>query len=273
MRETVAITPVTLACPDAMAADVDGVLAGEYEAGFDGENLTIVDIGANVGAFSIWANLRWPNSRIHAFEPNPATFAMLTANVGHLGNVTCHQTAVYPGEPGERRLFSRYPGDGEAGLVDYIGNTFAELPEDRLVAVPTIDPSALPRCDVLKIDVEGGEAAILEAMNLTEVSLILLEYQDLRNRSAIETRLRDGFSCVFSDREPWRPILPRSGYRAALAGDAYGHLFYANIHIQRLRRNPDHGAVRPVHPDRLSLRQVLRALPGAALRTLRARLR
>jgi FkbM family methyltransferase len=256
-----------------MAADIDGVLAGEYEAGFDGEGLTILDIGANVGAFSIWANLRWPNSRIHAYEPNPATFAMLTGNVAHLTNVTCHQQAVFPGEPGVRLLFSRYPGDGEAGLVDYIGNTFDELREDRLVAVPTIDPSTLPRCDVLKIDVEGGEAAILEAMDLTEVSLILLEYQDLHNRSAIEAQLREGFVCEFSDREAWRPILPRSGYRAALADDAYGHLFYTNPRTQRLRRSTSHTAIRPVHPDRLSLRQVLRALPGAALRTLRARLR
>jgi FkbM family methyltransferase len=175
-----------------MAADIDGVLAGEYEAGFDGEDLTIVDIGANVGAFTIWAHLRWPNSRIHAYEPNPATFALLTENVAHLGNVSCHQQAVFPGEPGERLLFSRYPGDGEAGLVDYIGNTFDEFRDDRLIAVPTIDPATLPRCDVLKIDVEGGEAAILQAMDISDVSLILVEYQNLRNRRAIEDRLRDG---------------------------------------------------------------------------------
>ncbi len=59
-------------------------------------------------------------------------------------------------------FYSRYPGDGEGGLVAYMGKTFESLPEESQVAVPTIPPRDLPVCDVLKIDVEGAEASILE---------------------------------------------------------------------------------------------------------------
>jgi len=276
-RAMFAVVPIALEYPDEMAADIRDVLGGEYEAGYDGEQLVVVDIGANVGAFTIWAGLRWPNSIIHAYEPNPGTFRMLQNNVGHLPNVTCHPQAVYPGNTTHRMLYSRFPGDGESGLTDYIGRTFESLPEERVVPVPVVSPAALPACDVLKIDVEGGEATILEAMDLSTVSLILLEYQDMRNRRAIEQRLRDGFACEFVDRYPWSRLLPRAGYRADLAGDSFGHLFFSNTRANRLRRTADSvsvdGVNKPLQPGSLSLRQVLAVLPGAVRRTLASRLR
>ena len=42
---------------------------------------TILDCGANVGIFSIWAARRHPHARIVALEPFPATFAALEANI------------------------------------------------------------------------------------------------------------------------------------------------------------------------------------------------
>src|SRR5947207_3356176 len=118
--------PVALEFPEEMAGAVAEVLAGEYESGHFGEGLTVVDLGANVGAFSVWASRRWPGSTIHAYEPHPDTFAMLVRNVAGLANVVCHQEAVYPDAAGEQPFFSRYPGDGESGLVDALRSTFAE---------------------------------------------------------------------------------------------------------------------------------------------------
>jgi len=276
-RTLYATLPIQMEYPEEMAVDIEAVLGGEYEAGFDGENLTIVDLGANVGAFSIWASLRWPNSTIHAYEPNPGTYAMLARNVAGWANIKACEEAVYPGDSSRGLLYGRFAGDGESGLVDYIGETFADLDRDRLVPVHVRQPRDLPPCDILKIDVEGGEAAILEAMDLSGVSLILLEYQDMRNRRAIEARVSADFTCEFVDCWPWRRILPATGYRASLADDAYGHLFFANRHANRLRRAS--GVVRPpgegwpVNPQRLSLRQALAALPGSAKRTLASRLR
>ncbi len=256
-----------------MREAIAGVLEGEYESGYFGDRLTIVDIGANVGSFVTWARMRGPGSTIHAYEPNPGTFEMLVRNVGALPDVFCHQQAVYPGEPSQQMFYSRYAGDGEGGLVAYIGKTFESLAPERQVTVPTIPPRDLPACDVLKLDVEGGEAAILEHMDLANVSLILLEYQDEENRLSIERRLQADFECQFEDSFPWNQLLPASDYRQDLAGKTYGHLFFVNRRANRLSKLPGTSTQpgnRPVDPATLSLPQLLAALPAAAGRALRA---
>ena len=57
-RTLAAVVPVELEFAAAMEPALREVLEGEYDAPFVGEALSILDVGANVGAFSIWANLR-----------------------------------------------------------------------------------------------------------------------------------------------------------------------------------------------------------------------
>src|SRR5437016_1639716 len=180
IRETAEIR-VSLRVPEDMRSAIRDVLHGEYEAGYFGEGLTILDIGANVGSFAIWANLRWPNSTIYSYEPHPETFGILRENVKHLHNVICNNVAVYPSTKDSEPFYSRYPGDGEAGLAAYMGKIFKELSQANIIEVPILHPRDLPSADIIKLDVEGGEALILGATVLQEVSLILLEYHDLEN--------------------------------------------------------------------------------------------
>ena len=63
MKQYVARIPMSLAVPEAMHWAIKDVLEGEYEGGFDGVGLDILDIGANVGSFALWASARWPGSR------------------------------------------------------------------------------------------------------------------------------------------------------------------------------------------------------------------
>jgi tRNA1(Val) A37 N6-methylase TrmN6 len=80
-RNVLAKVPIRLEVPAEMTDAIAHVLAGEYDYGFSGRGLTVLDIGANVGAFSIWADMRWPGSTIYAYEPHPGTFAMLERNL------------------------------------------------------------------------------------------------------------------------------------------------------------------------------------------------
>jgi FkbM family methyltransferase len=270
-RPIVARVPVPLEYPDEMGGTIAAVLGGEYECHYFGEKLTILDIGANVGSFALWANLRWPQSTIIAYEPNPETHAMLVRNVQALPNVICHHAAVYPGERKEDLFWSRYPGDGEGGLCAYMDRTFRDLPAAQTRLVPVIHPRDLPRCDVMKLDVEGAEAAILEAADLEGVSAVMLEYQNADNRRAIERRLAPQFVLEHEDHFPWRPLLPGSGYRRDLQDDSYGHLFFTSRQAGRLRRlgGPEWSADGISH---LTLKQLLGALPGAAKKALKRRL-
>ena len=46
---------------------------------------TIVDVGANIGLFSLWAARCFPDASVQAYEPNPYIAAICGNNVGQVG--------------------------------------------------------------------------------------------------------------------------------------------------------------------------------------------
>jgi FkbM family methyltransferase len=231
-----ATVPVELEFPADMEAPLRAVLAGEYDAPLFGSGLTILDVGANVGAFTLWARMRWPAGAIHAYEPHPETFRMLTANAGHLAEVSCTQAAVYPGDNATEALISRHAGDGEAGLVEAMATTWRSMPRERVIQVPVVHPRELPRADIVKIDAEGSEGAIVEAMDLSGVSLLLFEYQNLENLARIERAVAGRLETVRHDAYPWRDLLGDPSYRPELVDDRHGTVVMADPATRRLRR-------------------------------------
>ena len=229
--------PVSIEFPDAMQDAVTYVLSGEYESGFDGAGLTILDIGANVGSFALWASLRWPGSTIHCYEPNPGTYAYLARNMAGHSNVHCLNAAVFTGDARKAAFFSRFAGDGEAGLVAYAGDTFRAGVVQPTFEVDVVSPTSLPKADVVKLDIEGGEAEVLASLDLSGVSMVLGEFQNRRNRLAMQATLaKAGFEAVRDEECPWDPILDYTDYRADLKGDIYGHMFYERKGQSKLRR-------------------------------------
>ncbi len=47
----------------------------------------IYDVGAEIGAFSLFAAKRWPQANIFAFEPDPENFKLLQRNVGNIPTI------------------------------------------------------------------------------------------------------------------------------------------------------------------------------------------
>lgn len=228
--------PVAVECPDAMLDAVRYVLSGEYESGFSGTGLDILDIGANVGSFALWARLRWPASRIRCYEPNPGTFGFLTRNLAGLTDVTAVNAAVYPGG-GRLPFFARYDGDGEAGLAAYATDTFEARVVTPAFAVDVIDPKAIGRADIVKIDIEGGEPDVLAGLDLSATSLVLVEFQNRRGFERMHATMAGDFEVAFEDVCPWDPILDYMDYRRDLMGDVYGRLFFARRGGTRLTRD------------------------------------
>ena len=68
-------------CEEAMRPHVARVFEGEYEVTMSPELVKprILDIGANLGAFAIWASKRWPGASFICFEPHPTTYKLLLA--------------------------------------------------------------------------------------------------------------------------------------------------------------------------------------------------
>lgn len=120
----------------------------------------IIDVGANVGLVSLLMARRFPDRPIHAFEPNPSTFAALEANVARngAGNIQCHRAAVADREGSI--LFENDPVKrGTASIAQKEGVHSAEVPAATLDAFAAA--RGVGQIGLLKIDVEGFETLVL----------------------------------------------------------------------------------------------------------------
>jgi FkbM family methyltransferase len=229
--------PVEVEYPDILRNLANDVLSGEYESGHDGAHLTILDIGANVGFFALWAALRWPGSVIHCYEANPGTFPYLQRNTRANALIHCNHAAVFPGGEKKMKFFSRFAGDGEAGLTSYLGETFRQGMQGDIHEVDVVSPEDLPNADIVKLDIEGGEAAVLASLDLSGTSLVLAEFQNRRNRVEMQqTLMKAGFFAVRDEEAPWDPLLDYKDYNQDLKGDVFGHMFYERTGQTKLRR-------------------------------------
>lgn len=132
----------------------------------------IVDVGANVGAFAVWASAKFPGCWITCYEPHPvaADFCRQNAPPGTrvveaavAGAATTLKVALYVGKNddwGYNSLLSDLnPNEGDTVDVDL---------------VPAAD---LPPCDLLKLDCEGPELGILQGYkHLAGVNLLMIEW-------------------------------------------------------------------------------------------------
>ncbi len=167
----------------------EAVLAGEYSVPLTRPKPVILDIGACVGAFTVWAHKKWPSAAIHAYEPNPALQRALFENVDYASGVTLHSCAVVgQATTAQTRL---YLGKDNAGQSSTAGLAHKDAAKSTLVDV--IGADELPLADFIKIDAEGVEWDILERLHalyrLNSVSAIAYEYHSLEDRNRIEKML------------------------------------------------------------------------------------
>jgi FkbM family methyltransferase len=140
---------------------------------------TIIDIGAGLGDFTAYAAQRSPNGRVLAFEPFPESFALLQQNVAlnDLQNVEAQPCAIAE-KPGALALNI---GLGEAVQHSTTQAGAHTIEVQAITLQQVFDEHGLDRCDFLKMDIEGGEYAILRGVDaalLKRVQRIALEYHD-----------------------------------------------------------------------------------------------
>lgn len=236
MNRYIARIPMTVACPEPMEAAIRHVLEGEYEADYDGTGLDILDIGANVGSFALWASARWPGSHVCSFEPHPGTFDFLKRNTASRRDITIVNAALFPGGQTRATFHSRFAGDGESGLAAYAGDTFVDGTLVETYEVDVVDPATLPSADVVKLDIEGGEGEVLAHLDLSKTSLVLLEFQNRKNREQIRRTLAADFELLHDEEFPWDDLLGYTGYRPDLKGDAWGRIFAVRKNVTRMTK-------------------------------------
>jgi len=152
---------------------VRGVLEPEVQEALRrhvGPGAVVFDIGANIGFFSLLsASLAGAAGRVEAFEPVPSSAAAVQANasLNHLSNIHVHSVAVAE-HPGAAQLC--VPVEPSWAHLEVHGR---HPSADFELSVPVISidteiaEGRLPVPDVVKIDVEGQEVAVLRGMRQT----------------------------------------------------------------------------------------------------------
>lgn len=173
-------TETTLLGKKVVAEDAGSLLSGykeifinqHYKFNSSNQQPLIIDCGANIGLSVIFFKELYPQSKIIAFEPDPAIFKCLQKNVNQFNfeQIELHQKAIWKSE-------GKITFQTEGGFSGRI-----QKPEDRtnLVEVDTIRLYNFleQKVDFLKIDIEGAETEVIRdcADRLTNVERIFIEY-------------------------------------------------------------------------------------------------
>ncbi|MDO4918769.1 FkbM family methyltransferase [Kocuria sp.] len=210
--------PIALQHGRDMEALFEVFVRGEYEPPSElRARLTnpsvVLDIGANIGAFSAWARGRWPQADIVAVEP-----VAENARVYRAWATTAQDTlrlieAAAGTEPGHA-VFVQGMGGGDrrASPDDMQGDQ--QTVGTGFVTVPVVDIlPVMADADVIKMDIEGGEWPILADPRLA----------DLRSVTLVMEYHRHG-APFLPAADAARQLLTRAGFRTGFARpNHWGH--------------------------------------------------
>jgi FkbM family methyltransferase len=177
-RQTLTFGDYTFTVPDAFSFlyQLKEIFADEFyafnaNAATPGPNPVIFDCGANIGTSVVYFRQQHPTARIVAFEADPVIGQILTENLqkNHIEGVDIIQKAVWTDENG----ISLGGTESDGGSV-FSTEATRPVPSVRLRDWLLREP----RIDMLKMDIEGAEIAVLAdcADALTNVQAMFVEF-------------------------------------------------------------------------------------------------
>lgn len=115
----------------------------------------VLDIGANIGTFALFAFAEAPGAQVHSYEPSSATHALLASTAA--GNPSCNWSTFQA---------AAWRTDETLAFANGAASTAGRLApegEERVAAVSltTILGRCGGRADIAKLDIEGAEEAVI----------------------------------------------------------------------------------------------------------------
>jgi len=151
------------------------------------EGDVFIDVGAHYGYYSLLASVLVGNSgKVYSIEASYSSFVGLKENIDIMKNINSYHAAA--GDAEGSITFYEYPGPyAEYNTTvrnAYVGQKWYQLVKEKVNTVPILIPDHLLTNEgivkaTLKIDVEGGEAAVIRGLqnSLAEKDLVVaMEY-------------------------------------------------------------------------------------------------
>lgn len=156
---------------DGFSCSSIGVVYLKHEYGDVDDNSTIIDIGANIGAFSIYCTKHHENNKAYAFEPSTVNYQYLLENIeiNKLGSRIVPFKYAVGARNGKAMLtiqstslfHSLYKIESDEGYAERSDEGVNSEEVDCITLKDIIDLNQIERCDLLKLDCEGAEYDIL----------------------------------------------------------------------------------------------------------------
>jgi FkbM family methyltransferase len=141
------------------------------------DNDVVVDIGANMGVFSLWAANRCPKGRVIAIEPTSVLQCLdLSAERNGMSNIKSIKAGI--GTDGEQIKITTYPGFNiinhqaqwaSPRITQFLIKTFISRKRAVTETAPCVSLDEvmkdLERVDFLKVDCEGAEYVMFEQLS------------------------------------------------------------------------------------------------------------
>ena len=147
----------------------------------------ILDVGANLGATSMFFAINYPKARIFSFEPTEMNFRWLQKNTEGFKNITRIKKGAYFKDT-KAKIFL----DSESGGRNSLNRDWTKSDRFELVELINLgkfleSKNLEKKIDILKIDTEGCEIDILSSINhhLKNVQVIYLEYHGTSDEKVI----------------------------------------------------------------------------------------
>jgi FkbM family methyltransferase len=145
-----------------------------FLAGVLRPGMTFVDVGANEGVYTLFAARRLGSTgRVVAIEPSTREYDRLLQNIrlNRLRNVAPFRVAAGADSDEATLAVAAYGHEGQNTLGKTVANAKVETESIERVAVRTLDAlldeAAVERVDVIKVDAEGSEVAVLSGARAT----------------------------------------------------------------------------------------------------------
>jgi FkbM family methyltransferase len=135
--------------------------------------LSVIDVGANIGTYSLLFNYFWPKANIMAIEPSSYNRPYLDYNLGHIPNIEIHQMALgskrSTGElavplPEQKEVNNDY-WETHTGTLSLYGKS--ENLREKVEIYPLDELDISRPVNFMKIDVEGHELEVLRGARET----------------------------------------------------------------------------------------------------------
>ena len=159
---------------------------------------TVVDIGAHIGLFSLYAQGKGA-ARIFAFEPNPMSFDAMMRNISlnRARNIRAFKVAVLSGTTSIIFHIPTSKFKDRSSLFEIVEEDHDDIYVDCISLDDFVERNELTNIDFLKLDAEGAEHKILADSNsLSIVEKIAVEAHDIaghRKEEVAEQLFRSGF--------------------------------------------------------------------------------